>query len=241
MYLQTARALFKNWHSSRTSAIKPLDARWMVGAANFNPTNPEYSDKLLEVLQKHCDLLVDSTGKLTLRRASECSDFDISTPPNLARHVQPITQKPLAAWDAAGASPAENVDAADAAFPVPPAVWSRLDNLWIQAAHQHCIVVVAGNFMAGVRASAGAASTAVRDVLQRLITCYLSKHAMDSASGWLIVACLHPASTPSNSPSPRSPRACRLAPCLLCRRYLCAAQLKHPSARTRCSRSSRCL
>ena len=37
--------------------------------------------------------------------------------------------------------------------------------------------------MAGVRASAGAASPAVRDVLQRLITCYLSKHALESASG----------------------------------------------------------
>jgi hypothetical protein len=45
----------------------------------------------------------------------------------------PITQKPLAAWDAAGAFPAENVDAADAAFPVPLAVWYRLDHLWIQA------------------------------------------------------------------------------------------------------------
>ena len=95
----------------------------------------------------------------------------------------PITQKPLAAWDAAGASPAENVDAADAAFPVPLAVWYRLDHLWIQAAHQHCIVVVAANFMASVRASAGSASSAVRDVLHRLITCYLSKQAMDSAAG----------------------------------------------------------
>lgn len=183
MYLQTARYLFKNWHSNRTSAIKPLDARWLVGAVSFNPSHPEYSEKLLELLQKHCDLLVDTTGKLTLRRASECSDIDIACPPNLARHVLPITQKPLAAWDAAGASPAENVDAADSAFPVPVAVWSRLDHLWIQAAHQHCIVVVAGNFMAGVRASAGTASAAVREVLQRLITCYLSKHAIESATG----------------------------------------------------------
>ena len=80
MYLQTARFLFKNWHSSRTSAIKPLDARWMVGAASFNPANLDHSEKLLELLQKHCDLLVDATGKLTLRRASECSDFDVSSP-----------------------------------------------------------------------------------------------------------------------------------------------------------------
>jgi hypothetical protein len=183
MYLQTARYLFKNWHSSRTSVIKNLDARWLIGAASFNPATPEYSDKLLELLQKHCDLMVDTTGKLTLRRASECSDADFASPPNLARHVQPISQKPMAAWDAAGASPAENVDAADAAFPVPTAVWSRLDHLWIQTAHQHCIVVVAGNFMAGVRASASNASAAVREVLQRLITCYLSKHAIDSATG----------------------------------------------------------
>jgi hypothetical protein len=49
-------------------------------------------------------------------------------------------------------------------------------------------VVVAGNFMAGVRASAGAASPAVRDVLHRLITCYLSKHAIESASGVAIVS-----------------------------------------------------
>ena len=42
--------------------------------------------------------------------------------------------------------------------------------------------------MAGVRASAGAASPAVRDVLHRLITCYLSKHAIESASGVAIVS-----------------------------------------------------
>ena len=153
-----------------------------MGAAGFNPAHAEHSERLLELLQKHGDLMVDAAGKLTLRRASECSDADAAAPPNLARHVQPVTHKPSTAW-AAGASPAETVDAADAAFPVPAAVWSRLDHVWIQAAHQHCIVVVAGNFMAGVRASAGAASPAVRDVLQRLITCYLSKHAVESASG----------------------------------------------------------
>ena len=43
----------------------------MVGAASFNPANLDHSEKLLELLQKHCDLLVDATGKLSLRRASK--------------------------------------------------------------------------------------------------------------------------------------------------------------------------
>ncbi len=37
MYLQTARYLFKNWHGSRTSAIKPLDARWCSSRTQLTP------------------------------------------------------------------------------------------------------------------------------------------------------------------------------------------------------------